>query len=93
VWWLIIKKHNNPAVHHLIHFFNQQHHKQPNQNTPKHNGSARGIPADAARQALVRSFGAEVVQRLGHDALAARVQADVVAALRAAEADIVAGKA
>ena len=47
---------------------------------------ARGIAADAARQALVYSFGAEVVQALRHERLVARVQADIVAALRDAEA-------
>lgn len=47
---------------------------------------ARGIAADAARQALVRSFGSEVVGALRLPGLVARVQADVVAALRDAEA-------
>ncbi len=43
---------------------------------------ARGISADAARQALVYSFGAEVVQQLGYEALTQRIQRDVVAALK-----------
>lgn len=51
---------------------------------------ARGIPAEVARQSLVYSFGAEVVQGLRYDRLVARIQADVVAALQVAEASIVA---
>ena len=51
---------------------------------------ARGIPAEVARQSLVYSFGAEVVQGLRYDKLVARIQADVVAALRVAEAEITA---
>lgn len=47
---------------------------------------ARGISAEAARQALVYSFGAEVVQSLKHKQLVQRVQGDVGAALRAAGA-------
>jgi len=43
---------------------------------------ARGISAEAARQALVYSFGAEVVQELGYEALSGRIQKDVVAALQ-----------
>lgn len=38
------------------------------------------------------SFGAEVVQGLRYDRLVARIQADVVAALRVAEASITATK-
>ena len=49
---------------------------------------ARGIPAEVARQALVYSFGAEVVQSLAHPRLVDRVQADVVAALRVVEAGL-----
>lgn len=45
---------------------------------------ARGIDAEAARQALVYSFGAEVVQELKHDALEARIQKDVVGILQVA---------
>lgn len=47
---------------------------------------ARGVPAEAARGALVASFGGEVVRALGSPALEARVRRDTVAALRAAEA-------
>ncbi|KAG2445647.1 hypothetical protein HXX76_000257 [Chlamydomonas incerta] len=46
---------------------------------------ARGISAELARQALVFSFGAEVVQRMGHPALQKRVQADVSRTLLSAE--------
>lgn len=52
---------------------------------PPRSGRARGIPAEVARQSLVYSFGAEVVQRLRYDRLVARIQADVVATLREAE--------
>lgn len=47
---------------------------------------ARGISPEAARQALVFSFGAEVVQRMRHPALLRRVQAEVTATLRSVEA-------
>jgi len=53
---------------------------------------ARGIPVEVARQSMVYSFGAEVVQGLRYDRLVARVQADVVAALKVAEASIAASK-
>ncbi|EFJ51036.1 iron-sulfur cluster assembly protein [Volvox carteri f. nagariensis] len=46
---------------------------------------ARGISAEAARQALVFSFGSEVVQRMGRQALAKRVQEDVSRTLRSVE--------
>ncbi|KAI8464572.1 MAG: iron-sulfur cluster assembly protein [Monoraphidium minutum] len=49
---------------------------------------ARGIPAEVARQSLVYSFGAEVVQALKYERLVQRIQADVVAALQVAEAVI-----
>jgi hypothetical protein len=42
---------------------------------------ARGIDQTAARQALVYSFGAEVVQQLGYKSLQERLQRDVAAAL------------
>lgn len=54
---------------------------------------ARGIPAEVARQSLVYSFGAEVVQALRYDRLTARIQADVVASLHGAEAGIAAATA
>ena len=38
---------------------------------------ARGISAAQARQALVVSFGAEVVQQLGYSQVMGRIQADV----------------
>jgi hypothetical protein len=41
-----------------------------------------------ARQALVYSFGAEVVQSLKYGRLVDRIQADVVAALRVVEAGL-----
>ena len=50
---------------------------------PKH--SARGISAESARQALVFSFGAEVIQRMGHPVLQKRVQDDVSRTLLSAE--------
>jgi hypothetical protein len=46
---------------------------------------ARGIDANTARRALVSSFGAEVTQHLKYKALINRVQADVAAALAAAD--------
>ncbi|GLC59202.1 hypothetical protein PLESTB_001461400 [Pleodorina starrii] len=46
---------------------------------------ARGISAEAARQALVFSFGSEVIQRMGRPALAKRVQQDVSRTLRSVE--------
>ncbi|GIL47358.1 hypothetical protein Vafri_4195 [Volvox africanus] len=46
---------------------------------------ARGISADVARQALVFSFGSEVVQRMGRPGLAKRVQEDVARTLRSVE--------
>ncbi len=46
---------------------------------------ARGISAEAARQALVFSFGAEVVQHMKYPALVSRVQADVASTLRTVE--------
>ena len=49
---------------------------------------ARGIPADVARQSLVYSFGAEVVQGLRYEKLVARIQADMEAALQDAEAGL-----
>ncbi len=45
---------------------------------------ARGVSYEVARQALVFSFGAEVVQQLRHEALVQRIQADVTSSLRAA---------
>lgn len=48
---------------------------------------ARGVGYEAARQALVFSFGAEVVQGLRYDALVGRVQAGVVAGLQQALAE------
>lgn len=42
---------------------------------------ARGIDQTAARQALVYSFGAEVVQQLGYKSLQERLQRDVAVAL------------
>mmetsp|Transcript_19381 Transcript_19381/g.41937 ORF Transcript_19381/g.41937 Transcript_19381/m.41937 type:complete len:485 (+) Transcript_19381:93-1547(+) len=50
---------------------------------------ARGIDAATARQALVASFGAEVVQRLQYKSLLARIQADVAAMLK--DVDLSAG--
>lgn len=46
---------------------------------------ARGIDATAARQALVFSFGSEIVQELKYKALQARIQEDVSATLRSVE--------
>lgn len=46
---------------------------------------ARGISAEMARQALVFSFGSEVVQRMSRSALAKRVQEDVSRTLRSVE--------
>jgi Fe-S cluster assembly protein SufD len=48
---------------------------------------ARGVSYEQARQALVYSFGAEVVQLLKYDKLVARIQADVQASLRKAVAE------
>lgn len=44
---------------------------------------ARGISAEQAREALVFSFGSEVVQQLKHERLVKRLQQDVAAALAA----------
>lgn len=38
---------------------------------------ARGVSYEQARQALVYSFGAEVVQQLKHEKLVARIQQDI----------------
>ncbi|KXZ47412.1 hypothetical protein GPECTOR_35g850 [Gonium pectorale] len=46
---------------------------------------ARGISAESARQALVFSFGSEVVQRMRHPALQQRVQEDVSRTLRSVD--------
>lgn len=46
---------------------------------------ARGINSDAARQALVFSFGAEVVRELMYEGLTSRIQADVVETLKTAD--------
>lgn len=46
---------------------------------------ARGISAEAARQALVYSFGAEVVRTLKYKQLIARIQEDVVSTLQTVE--------
>lgn len=43
---------------------------------------ARGVSYDQARQALVYSFGAEVVQQLKHEKLVARLQQDIVESLK-----------
>lgn len=43
---------------------------------------ARGVSYEQARQALVYSFGAEVVQQLKHEKLVARIQQDIVASLK-----------
>lgn len=48
---------------------------------------ARGVSYDQARQALVYSFGAEVVQELQYDKLVSRIQQDVVTSLHNAVAD------
>lgn len=48
---------------------------------------ARGVSYDQARQALVYSFGAEVVQELKYDKLVSRIQQDVVTCLENAAAD------
>jgi Fe-S cluster assembly protein SufD len=47
---------------------------------------ARGVSYEQARQALVYSFGAEVVQQLKHEKLVGRIQDDVRACLRRAVA-------
>ncbi len=49
---------------------------------------ARGVSYDQARQALVYSFGAEVVQELKYDKLVGRIQQDVVNSLKKAVADM-----
>lgn len=43
---------------------------------------ARGVSYEQARQALVYSFGAEVVQQLKHEKLVARIQQDIVSSLK-----------
>lgn len=43
---------------------------------------ARGVSYEQARQALVYSFGAEVVQQLKHEKLVARIQQDIVNSLK-----------
>jgi len=48
---------------------------------------ARGVSYDQARQALVDSFGAEVVQDLSYDKLVSRIQQDVVTSLNNAVAE------
>lgn len=43
---------------------------------------ARGVSYEQARQSLVYSFGAEVVQQLKHKTLVARIQQDIVNSLK-----------